>query len=215
MMYLEWSGTISLSRPFLCRGISEIRGCRSKWTVVALLINLQHGSGEIIRWLATLFPPLPIHPHPQLQNSSVALTQWTNDWVDACRRKLQQIRDFLYFFQFQKGKLPCQWNKQGMRKLSQGSFSHLSHLWKHVFILIAFDIEMDPTEMAAAGSGLVRGNGFNSFWTTESKGRRMNPAVREAHQIFTPQGQFQLLSETAQQEQMETHFASKGRLMTS
>lgn len=37
----------------------------------------------------------------------------------------------------------------------------------------------------------------------------MNPAVLEAHQIFTLQGYFQLLSERVQQEQMEMHVVSK------
>lgn len=69
--------------------------------------------------------------------------------------------------------------------------------------------------MATAGSLLVKGAGFNPFLTLESKGKRMNPALLETHQILTPQGYFQLLSERAQWEQMEIHFVSKGRLMTS
>lgn len=74
---------------------------------------------------------------------------------------------------------------------------------------------MDPLEMATAESGLVRGIGFNSFLTLECKGKGMNPTVIKAHQTFTPQGYFQLLSEIVQREQMEMRFVSKGRLMTS
>lgn len=74
---------------------------------------------------------------------------------------------------------------------------------------------MDPLEMATAESGLVRGIGFHSFLTLECKGRRMNPTVIEAHQIFAPQGYFHFLSEIVQQKQMEMRFVSKGRLMTS
>lgn len=43
----------------------------------------------------------------------------------------------------------------------------------------------------------------------------MNPAVLEAHQVFTPQGSFQLLSERVQQEKMDMHAVSAGRLMPS
>lgn len=74
---------------------------------------------------------------------------------------------------------------------------------------------MDPVDMALAGSGLAKGIGSNSFLTLESTGRRMNPTVPEAHQIFTAQGYFQLLSERVERGQMEMHFVSKGGLMTS
>lgn len=74
---------------------------------------------------------------------------------------------------------------------------------------------MDPVDMAPAGSGLARRIGSKSVLTLESTGRRMKLAIPEAHQIFTVQGYFQLLSERVQQGQMEMHFVSKGRLMTS
>lgn len=46
--------------------------------------------------------------------------------------------------------------------------------------------------MATAGSLAVRGVGFNSSLTLESEGKRMNPALIEAHQILTPREHFQL-----------------------
>lgn len=74
---------------------------------------------------------------------------------------------------------------------------------------------MDPIDMAPAGYGLARRIGSNSVLTLESTGRRMKLAVPEAHQIFTTQGYFQLLSERVEQRQMEMYFVSKGRWMTS
>lgn len=76
-------------------------------------------------------------------------------------------------------------------------------LCKHVFIFIALDVEMDPIDMAPAGYGLARRIGSNSVLNLESTGRRMKLAVPEAHQIFTAQGYFQLLSERVEQRQME------------
>ena len=102
-----------------------------------------------------------------------------------------------------------------MKGLTQGSFLHLFGLCKHVFIFIAPDMEMDPVDTAPAGSGLARRIGPSSILTLESTGRRMKLAVPKAHQIFTAQGYFQLLSERVEQGQMEMHFVSKGRLMTS
>lgn len=98
--------------------------------------------------------------------------------------------------------------------LTQGSFVHLLGLCKHVFISIVLDMEMDPVDRAPAGSCLAR-IGSNSVLTLESTGRRMKLAVPEAHQIFTSQGYFQLLRERVELVQVEMHFVSKRRLMTS
>lgn len=70
--------------------------------------------------------------------------------------------------------------------------------------------------MAIVGSLVVRGVGFNSSLTLESEGKRMNPAIIEAHQTLTLENiSNYILSERVQWEQMEMHFVSKGRLMTS
>lgn len=99
--------------------------------------------------------------------------------------------------------------------LTQGSFAHLRGLCKQVFISIAPELEMDPVDRASAGSGLARRIGSNSVLTLESTGRKMQLAVPEAHQIFTAQGYFQLLSERVELGQVEMHFVSKRRLKTS
>ena len=137
MIQAKWSGTLSVSCPILCRDILElcweIRGRRSKVMAVAWLTHYEPGSGEIMRWLATLSPLLPIPLRPQFQNLR---GQWSPDsvtkWLSGMHIKGSCNRSRIFSTSFNSRRtLLCLWNRQGMKVLSQGSFLHFFfHLWK-------------------------------------------------------------------------------------
>lgn len=88
-----------------------------------------------------------------------------------------------------RGNLTLLVKQARVKRAEPGSFLCVFCLLEHVSVFISFDIKVDPIEMATAGSLVVRGIGLNSFFlTSESKGKRMKPAVIQTHQILTPRG---------------------------